>query len=1011
VRRLLARRKTRAHVDALERVSQANGAHVFSGEVRADGAYVETFTGPNLHRFLGGLTEVGWRDAIHPDDRDRFAAAVSPERLRLLVPVEVEYRMVGRDGVTRWVWERLTPRRDGRRLLVDGVAIDVSLARAEREALEASLTAVLAEQKVHAYIGRIRPDGTYVEDYSGPGQEAILGGSPPSGVIDGDLWAARIHPEDLPDVSWETLLGLAEGRYDYTYRMLGLDGITRVVRDRGQVEPLADGTVLLRGIAADVSEQARAEAALATARRQIEEALLGSRAHLFQAELTPERGYDTVYVGPGVEHVLGGLIPEDADVDAGIFWRSRVHEADRDEYDAAIAEQLAGRPAEVEYRLAGVDGVERWVSERTEAEERPGGGVRITGFVRDVTVARVARDDVIAAHEYLERILESVGHAVYIADIETRQVVYHAGPWATILGDRDIGGFFANPGDVVHPEDREAFLAVWETLGRMEPWSGTWRLLSPAGGTAHVRELATPRVTADGRRLVDGLMIDVTAEHLAERELREARDRLARVAESVAEFLFTLIALPDGGFGADYIGPGFERIVGGALPPGLDAHTAWAQRLHRDDAAAFLTFLDRAAERGEAEVEVRVVGYDRVVRWTWIRARARRHESGLFLDGIITDVSEGRRVKEELEQAARVDPLTGAFNRRHFVDVARNVLSGAGAALILLDVDHFKRVNDTYGHATGDAVLVEAVRRLESVLHDEEIVARWGGEELAVLVAASDDAALRDRAGIICAAVRATTVAAGAEAVRITVSCGAALGGGGRTLEELAAIADSALYAAKRRGRDRVCLEIDLVDEDRVPEAPEAIRVAEAMARATAYREGVPPEHCTEVAELASLVASRLGLSAELVLRTRMGAFLHDVGKIAIPDRILTKPGALDDEEWAVMRTHPTIGRDIVLATPGLEIAASGVAHHHERWDGRGYPAGLAGTAIPIEARIVAAADAYSAMTEDRVYRAGMCREDAIVELHRSSGSHLDPDVVVAITDVLGRLEQAAVAA
>ncbi len=709
--------------------------------------------------------------------------------------------------------------------------------------------------------------------------------------------------------------------------------------------------------------------------------------------------------------MLGGSIPTADGDDPGVFWRSRVHPDDVEAYDLASAEQVAGRPTEVEYRLTGVDGVDRWASERTEAAPRLGGGILITGFVRDVSAGRAARDDLAAAEAYLRRILESSGQAVFILDLDTREVVYHAGAWQQIVGNEGIARFFTDPGTVVHPDDHDTFFAAWQALDRMEPWTAEWRVRSPDGAVVQIREVAYPRRTSDGRRLVDGVMVDVTAERVAQSRLNEARDRLARVAESVEEFLFTLVALPDGGYGADYIGPGFHRIVGGSPPDGLDAHTAWAQRLHRDDAPRFLEFLDHVVSESEAQIEVRVVGYDRVVRWTWIRARCRRHGATVLIDGIISDVTERKAAAERLERAARVDHLTGVWSRGHFVDVARGVVAGAGAGLILLDVDHFKRVNDVYGHAVGDAVLVEAVRRLESALHEGESVARWGGEEFAVLVAAVDDNALRDRAEIICAALRATTLAVGSTAVRISVSCGAVLGGGGRSLEELAAVADSALYAAKRRGRDRACLEADLVDEDRVPEAPESIRVAEAMARATAFREGVPEQHCTQVAELASLVATRLGLPPETVLRTRMGGYLHDVGKIAIPDRILSKPGALDDAEWSVMKTHTTIGRDIVLATPGLEIAAPAVTHHHERWAGGGYPDGLVGTTIPIEARIVAAADAWSAMTEDRVYRPGMHPEDAIAELRRSAGSHLDPDVVVAICDVLATFTQEHLAA
>jgi putative nucleotidyltransferase with HDIG domain len=180
--------------------------------------------------------------------------------------------------------------------------------------------------------------------------------------------------------------------------------------------------------------------------------------------------------------------------------------------------------------------------------------------------------------------------------------------------------------------------------------------------------------------------------------------------------------------------------------------------------------------------------------------------------------------------------------------------------------------------------------------------------------------------------------------------------------------------------------------------------MARALAFAASVRDKEPEAHAAEVSLLASLVAERLGLPEPSVWRCRLGGLLHDVGKVAIPDRILDKPGALDAAEWALMRTHPAIGSQIVARFAPLREASATVRHHHERYDGGGYPDGLAGTDIPIEARIVAAVDAYSAMTATRPYSAARTPVQAADELQASAGSHLDPDVVTAVIDVLGPL-------
>jgi HD-GYP domain-containing protein (c-di-GMP phosphodiesterase class II) len=217
--------------------------------------------------------------------------------------------------------------------------------------------------------------------------------------------------------------------------------------------------------------------------------------------------------------------------------------------------------------------------------------------------------------------------------------------------------------------------------------------------------------------------------------------------------------------------------------------------------------------------------------------------------------------------------------------------------------------------------------------------------------------------------------------------------------------ADHALYAAKGRGRDRVCLDADVRSLAERPHESERVTLARAITFATVLRADESESHSQEVADLASLIALQLGLPADTVMRCRLAGWLHDAGKVAIPHAILDKPGPLDDEEWELMRTHPVHSEAIVKRVPALRETAAAVRHHHERYDGTGYPDRLAGQAIPLEARIVAAADAYCAMTADRVYSAAMTPDAAAEELRRSAGTHLDPEVVVALLRAAGHRE------
>ncbi len=369
-----------------------------------------------------------------------------------------------------------------------------------------------------------------------------------------------------------------------------------------------------------------------------------------------------------------------------------------------------------------------------------------------------------------------------------------------------------------------------------------------------------------------------------------------------------------------------------------------------------------------------------------------------------------RQALREEERRSRTDTLTGLANRRAMdeaieLEIARSRRENRPLGFLLVDIDRFKTVNDTFGHTAGDLALIEVARRLRSGVRGYDLVARWGGEEFAVLMPGIPDESSLGRAGD--ALRRAVSLGDpidlgpdGSTKLRVSVG-GAHARPGGATTQQLADEADTALYAAKRRGRDQCVIAGQLTPADRAAEAPDSVRVAMALARASCLREGVSDIHCLQVASLSEATARQLKLDEDLILRCRLGGWLHDVGKVAMPESVLAKPGPLDEAERLMIQAHPEIGAHIVGDSPGICDAAAAIRHHHERFDGSGYPGGLAGFDIPIEARIVAAADAFSAMTSDRVYRRQMTIEDALDELRNVAGSHLDPDVVDALIAAL----------
>jgi diguanylate cyclase (GGDEF)-like protein len=570
----------------------------------------------------------------------------------------------------------------------------------------------------------------------------------------------------------------------------------------------------------------------------------------------------------------------------------------------------------------------------------------------------------------------------------------------------------------VHPDDRQRYDAMFaeEAVRVGGQFEVSYRLLRDDGRVFEVVERARARRLADGRVLLEGSVSDVTEERTARARAAQVEERLQRLMEAVEEVVYTAKLDDAGQAHLVFLGPGHAKLIGEAVP----FDEVWATfraRTDPDDWTERDQYFTQIRAGHQASRVYRLHGLDGVTRWIWARAYPRPRAEGepLQFDGVLSDISERHQVAEELriardeaQRRSRVDALTEVFNRAHFVEeltreLDRAAREGETPAVLMLDLDYFKRVNDTFLHAAGDLVLHEVARRISGAVRAYDTVARWGGEEFVVLLPTiRDDDALRRIAETVRLAISSEPIPFGDDTLAVTASAGAARAGIGRfTAEALVDAADRALYSAKRRGRDRLRLFGELTESDFLMEEPDAIRIAEAMSRSASVREGVSDLHCARVADLSARVAEHLSLGATAVLRCRLGGWLHDLGKVAIPDRILSKAGALSDDEWAVMRTHASLGGEIVGRIPGLADAAPAVRHHHERYDGGGYPDGLVGDEIPVEARIVGAVDTWSAMTEDRVYRTGLARREALVELERSAGTQLDPQVVEALKAVL----------
>jgi diguanylate cyclase (GGDEF)-like protein len=356
---------------------------------------------------------------------------------------------------------------------------------------------------------------------------------------------------------------------------------------------------------------------------------------------------------------------------------------------------------------------------------------------------------------------------------------------------------------------------------------------------------------------------------------------------------------------------------------------------------------------------------------------------------------------------ALTDPLTGLGNTRHFHERLQRELdhaiaSGRPVALCLFDLDNLKTINDTYGHPAGDRVLVTVAGRLR---HGGEAF-RLGGDEFAILLPGHDE----DEALFAATSVLERVASVALESLpALSMSCGVAVfpsEGVGR--DDLLRLADSALYWAKDHGKNRVRVyrpdALRAYQLERLGSHPDLharLRAAASLADAVDARDAHAGAHSRRVGDLAARIGRRLGADEEQVELLRLGGHLHDVGKLAIPEEILRKSEPISASERLILERHSRIGFRM-LESLALGPVAEWVLHHHERYDGQGYPAGLRGLEIPLGARIIFVADAWDSMTCERTYRPAMTRARALAELESRAGTQFDPEVVHALAVELG---------
>ena len=384
----------------------------------------------------------------------------------------------------------------------------------------------------------------------------------------------------------------------------------------------------------------------------------------------------------------------------------------------------------------------------------------------------------------------------------------------------------------------------------------------------------------------------------------------------------------------------------------------------------------------------------------------------------------------EVQQLSVIDPLTNLNNRRGFFEAAQQEINAFHAnhgdlSALMIDIDNFKITNDIYGHFVGDQVLCAVAEEFKKALRQTDLLGRFGGEEfIALLPNTSLETAYRiaDRLRI---KVEGLVVYVNGYQVSVTISIGVChIQDSHGSLDALLSQADQAMYWAKASGRNQVIVwdqqlaynirkrknELAKPGDSTNGSALSVLRIdaariydetIEGWAKALEMRDKETEGHAKRVEKLTLALARRCGIEEKDLVDIRRGALLHDIGKIAVPDPILFKPSSLDDEEWKIMRKHPTYAFELLSPITFLQNCIDIPYCHHEHWDGSGYPRGLKGEDIPLAARIFTIIDVWDALCTDRCYRPAWGMDEARKYILEQSGKILDPHITPIFLQML----------
>lgn len=539
--------------------------------------------------------------------------------------------------------------------------------------------------------------------------------------------------------------------------------------------------------------------------------------------------------------------------------------------------------------------------------------------------------------------------------------------------------------DLIHPEDLDRVRRMVEKArqNRLDQYTYMYRIMTRSGEVKWVEDWTVLVRDVDGELVSEkGMLRDVTQEVTLTDKASESDVRYRELFENASALIFTCDF--SGRFTSAnreclaLLGADWESLREKQLQDFLDV---CQPQPDLQDFAYLETYLNEP-------IELKITCGDGQVRVIETRnSLLYKGDIPYEIQTVAHDITARKMAEAQIEYLTYHDRLTGLYNRLYF-DNKLKELEDRQVAVIIGDMNGLKLANDAFGHSTGDQMLIHTSRILEESVTDfDAVVARLSGDEFAILLPEVGKVG----ANMVCERIRTGCEQSMMQGLRPSIALGfSAWNGGLMSPEEAMREAEDNMYHNK-------------LNESK------SIRSAIIHSLQASLEEKTTETRChaERLKVLALRLGKAIGLGANDLDELALTAIMHDIGKIGIPDSVLTKPGPLDNDEWLVMRKHPEVGYHIILSSPNMAKVAEFILCHHERWDGTGYPQGLQRDSIPLISRIIAVVDSYDVMTSDRPYKTAMSVEDALAEIDCCAGTQFDPHIAAAFTRMM-RVEREA---